>query len=336
MGVKYIFGIIEAAQELNLCETDTHEEVYTIPYRDISAAVSDSPFVDYTTLPKDQVARYLLRHQQVIERVMDSYTVIPMRLGTYAFNASEVEEILSKGYTKFKDIFKEIENKVEMDVVATWNDLNSVIKEIGEGQEIKELKEKLMSKPQGISLEDQIKIGSLMKNILDKERDKLASEMGGILGRVSTDSRVHGLMDDGMIFNIAYLLDKDKKDEFEGMLDELNERYNEKIDFRCVGPLPTYSFYTAEVKRISFEEIEWAKEKLGLDNMASKEEIIKAYRGKAKLYHPDKNSDIPNAERQFNETNRAYRILLEYCQGDFCSFDEREFDQNAIIIRVRG
>ena len=38
---------------------------------------------------------------------------------------------------KFKDIFRKIDNKIEIDVVATWNDLNSVIKEIGEKQEIK-------------------------------------------------------------------------------------------------------------------------------------------------------------------------------------------------------
>ena len=57
-------------------------------------------------------------------------------------------------------------------MVATWNDLNSVIKEIGEKQEIKELKEKMMSKTEGISVEDQIKVGSLIKNILIMQREK--------------------------------------------------------------------------------------------------------------------------------------------------------------------
>ena len=73
---------------------------------------------------------------------MDSYTIIPMKLGTYAFNIKEVEEILNRGYQTLKDMLMKINNKIEMDVVATWNDLNSVIKEIGKGQEIKELKEK--------------------------------------------------------------------------------------------------------------------------------------------------------------------------------------------------
>ncbi len=344
MEAKYIYGIIEVSEEkvFNSYGFATYEEVYVISYQDISAVVSDSELVDYTTLPKNQVARYLLRHQQVIEKIMDLHTIIPMRLGTYAFSIREVEEILSKGYKTFKDILVKINNKIEMDVAAIWSDLNSIIKEIGEGEEIKQLKEKLMSKPEGISMEDQIKIGRLIKNILDKEREKLTSEIWDVLRRLSIDSRAHGLMDDRMILNTAFLIDKEKRAEFERRLSELNELFNERINFRCVGPLPPYSFYTAETKKISCEEVDWARKMLHLGNRATKEEVINAYRNGAKFYHPDKNIGVSNTERQFNEINRAYRILLEYClsaeqagKGDGCLFNEKEFGQNAIIVKVR-
>ncbi|MEW6003295.1 MAG: GvpL/GvpF family gas vesicle protein [Nitrospirota bacterium] len=344
MEAKYIYGIIEASEEklFNSCGFAAYEEVYTIPYQDISAVVSDSQFINYAILPKNQVARYLLRHQQVIEKIMDSHTIIPMKLGTYAFNIREVEEILSKGYQMLKDILAKINNKIEMDVVATWSDLNSIIKEIGKGEEIKALKEKIMSKPEGISMEDQIKIGNLVKNILDKEREKLTSEIWDVLGRVSIDSRSHGLMDDRMILNTAFLIDREKKAEFERRLNELNELFNERINFRCVGPLPPYSFYTVETKKISFEEKDWARKMLRLGNRATKEEVIKAYKNGAKFYHPDKNPGVSDTERRFNEINRAYRILLEYClsaeqagQEDACLFNEKEFGQNAIIVKIR-
>ena len=172
----YLYGIVDTAEEksLGIEGTNAYGEVYTIPHQDISAVVSDSEMVNYTTLVKDVVARYLLRHQQVIEKIMDSYTIIPMKLGTYAFNIREVEEILSKGYTMFKDIFRKVNNKIEIDVVATWSDLNSIIKEIGEEQDVKRLKEESMSKPEGVSFEDQIKIGNRIKNSLDNKRERCA------------------------------------------------------------------------------------------------------------------------------------------------------------------
>ena len=233
MECKYIYGIIKTPEEkvFNTYGFADYEEVYTIPYQDISAVVSDSEFLDYTSFPKDQVARYLLKHQQVIEKIMDSYTIIPMKLGTYAFNIREVEEILSKGHTKFKDIFRKINNKIEMDVVATWSDLNSIIKEIGEEQDVRKLKEESMSKPEGVSAKDQIRIGSLIKNILDNKRERCALEIETELKGVSIDFRKHDLMDDRMIFNIAFLIDKNKKTEFERKLDELNAIFNEKLNF---------------------------------------------------------------------------------------------------------
>ena len=192
-----------------------------------------------------------------------------------------------------------------------------------------------MSKPEGVSAKDQIRIGNLIKNILDNKRERCALEIETGLKDVSIDFRKHDLMDDRMIFNIAFLIDKNKKTEFERRLDELNAIFDEKLNFRCVGPLPPYSFYTAEVKKLPFNDIAWAKEKLGLNDMATKDEIIKAYRSKANLYHPDKNADSPDAEKQFNEIVRAYKILLEYCDGNACLPDGKEFSRNAIIIKVR-
>lgn len=48
---------------------------------------------------------------------------------------------------------------------------------------------------------------------------------------------------------------------------------------------------------------------LGVSRDASKEEIKKAYRAKAKQYHPDLNPDDPVAAAKMNEVNEAYDML---------------------------
>ena len=49
---------------------------------------------------------------------------------------------------------------------------------------------------------------------------------------------------------------------------------------------------------------------LGVSRNASKEEIKKAYRQKAKLYHPDLHPDDPDAGDKMNEINEAYDMLM--------------------------
>ena len=52
-------------------------------------------------------------------------------------------------------------------------------------------------------------------------------------------------------------------------------------------------------------------EVLGIDKNASADEIKKAYRKKAKQYHPDLNPGDKEAEAKFKEANEAYEVLSD-------------------------
>ncbi len=338
---KYIYGVINSNKELFFGPygITACEDVYTIPYRDIAIVVSDSEVIDYTHLLKDSLAKLLVSHQKVVEIIMNmEYAIIPMRLGTFGIDEGEVKSILVKGYPIIKNIFSEIVNKIEINVAVTWGDFNSVLKEVAEEKEIKEMKQRLLSNPQGINTNDQMKVGLMVKNHLGKKREEYAFDIQTSLSKVSKDVRVHELMDDKMVANFAFLIDKTKLESFDSGVEKLNTKFREKLNFRYVGPLPPYSFYTLEIKKLQFEEIDWARKKLGLqDNFATKNEIKKARQTLAVFLHPDKNPDIPGIEKEFDEVvTRAYNILWEYCQGESCSFNEEEFKENSILVKVRS
>jgi hypothetical protein len=335
---RYMYGIIKSdGDEISHHTKGLGAGVYTVPYQDIAAVVSDSEIVDYAHLPKDEAARRLVRHQQVIEKVMEHFfPVIPTRLGTYGVDNDEVRHILAKGYPIIKDIFPKITDKVEIDVVATWSDINLILKKLGEEKEIKEFKQKLLANPEAITIDDQIKIGSMVKDNLDQRREKYALQIHDALGTVSQDFKEHEVMDDTMVSNTAFFIDKANSKNFDNRVEELNANFAEKLNFRCIGPLPPYSFYTLEVKKLQFEEIEWARKKLGLNGLtANRGEIKKAYQRTAFYSHPDKKPDKSGMGKEFNEITRAYKFLLEYCQDDHCSFGQEDFTKYSLIVQIR-
>ncbi|OIN96254.1 hypothetical protein AUJ66_06820 [Candidatus Desantisbacteria bacterium CG1_02_38_46] len=337
---KYIYGIINSAPHFFI--GGGANGTYPISYQDISAVVSDSEIVDYDYILKDTLARLLVRHQEVIERIMGlGYAIIPLRLGTFALNEDEVRDILSKGYSIIKEVLNKTFDKIEIDVAVTWSDFNYVLKEIGEEEKIKEFKQLLLNKKEGVTVDDQMKIGVMVKKTLDEKREKYANKIQVSLSEVSEDIRVHELMDDKMVCNIAFLINKTKQKDFDKKVQDLNNEFAEKLNFRCVGPLPPYSFYTLEVKKMEFEEIDWARKKLGLLNdFTTKDEIKKAHRKQALSFHPDKNPNTPGMEKEFDEVTKAYKIFVDYfkaCEqaGQRSSFKEEEFKKSLILVKLR-
>lgn len=336
---KYLYGIVANGRELRFeaSQAARIKDVYTISYQDISAVVSDCEIVDYKRMPNDAMAKLLVEHQRVIESAMGlGYSVVPVRLGTFAADETGVAGILDRGYNLIKDVLSKTADKVEVDVAATWSDLSSILKDIGEEKNIKEFKETLLSNPSGITVNDQMKVGLMVKERLEEKREKYADEIQAFLGRVSESVKSHELMDDKMVVNTAFLVYRDRQKEFDKKLEELNSQFDEKLNFRRVGPLPPYSFYTLEIRRMQFEQIDWARKKLGLtSDFATKNDIKKAHRLSAFSFHPDTNPNTPRIESKFDDAMKAYKILQDYCQGETCSFDEREFEKNAILVKVK-
>jgi hypothetical protein len=358
---KYIYGVINSSAEQffdideivcfediypfrNTTEvansSETSNRAYTISFQDIAAVVKDSLIVDYSHMPKDTLARLLVSHQQLIEKIMTRHTIIPMRFGTFAESDGEVEQILARGYRTIKDIFERAQNAIEIDVVATINDFNSFLQEVSAEEEIKQLGQLLSSKEGGVTVDDQMRVGVLVKKYLDKRKAGYVEQIQSALSRVCDNFKAHDLMDDKMVLNTAFLLNRSRQKDFERRVEEVNNEFEEKLNFRCVGPLPPYSFYTLEVKRPQFDQIDWAKKRLGLTNdFVTAKDIRKAHRRLALTCHPDKNPDVPDIEKKFDDMTRAYQILLDYYRAsnhtdsdNGCYLNEEAFEENAVLV----
>jgi len=328
----YIYGFINTNEEQNFDYVGIEGgEVYTQPYQDIAAVVSDSPFTQFDSLPKETLFLHLAVYQAVIEKVMKNHYIIPMKFGTVVKGNEEVKRIMKKGYSQITLGAMAMEDRIELDVVAMWNNLDAVLAAIGEEEEIKKFKEEAESKPPDKSLEARISLGKMVKASLDEKRTKCASEILRVLRKKSENLLIHDAMDDSMIMNVAFLITKDDKEIFESKVDQLDERYQDSVDFRIVGPLPPYSFCTFEVRKANFSEISAARKVLGLGEKSTALEIRETYWELSKKFHPDRHPGDADAQKRFENITKAYRLLIDYCDVEQCSFKEEDVTEWLVV-----
>ncbi len=330
---KYIYGILRANGKRNFGVIgigDSPSKVYTVPLQDLSAVVSDSPIRAYHSMTKDKVAQDLFCHQSVIEKVMEKQTILPMKFGTFVEGEKEIAQILKMGYEQFRQTLNSINNKIELDVVAFWNK-DMIFKELAEDKEIKEFKEKIISNPAGPQLDERISLGRLVETSLKKKNLEYAEKIRSTLKENVEDFCTHDNLDSMMILNCSFLLEAKREKEFDEKLNEFDEKYQKKINFRCIGPLAPYSFSTIEVKIIRFDAVDNARKLLGLGEEITPTEIKGAHRKLALRYHPDKNLKGESSGKEFNELNQAYKLLLEYCRSDRCSLRKENVKDSFLI-----
>ena len=356
---KYIYGIIKSSARVYPSPSFgpigiSGAEVYLVGAGDIACIVSDSPPFDYRNKAKEVIAFHLSVYQSVIEKVMSAkggsasggkdYTVLPVKFGTIVEDKNEVRSLLLKGYQEIIESLDKMDNKTEFDVVALWSDFDSVLKEIGEEKEIKVLKAEInaVGTRHAVSLQDGIKIGKLVKVKLDKRRDKileLIQSRSAGLNRIAVDTCNHECLDDKMIMNTAFLIERDKETQFDKLINEIDEKLNKNVNFRCVGPLPPYSFSQVEVKKIGKEALKKGLSILGLEKESSAgvypphlslSAIKDAYRTLARRYHPDMNPKELKGSEQFNELTQAYELLLDYSKG----VENGKVSKNSIVIKL--
>jgi hypothetical protein len=314
-GWKHLYGVTDASESLNLSPIKTENQggkVYAVTYKDLSAVVSNTPFIDFKTMRKDLLVQHLLNHQKIVEGVMDSCSIIPFKFGSLAHTEKEVERILILGYGLFKSLLPWVSERVEFELATTW-DRERIFKVLYEEEpEIQLLQKMIESKPERDALFEKIKLGKLVRQSLLKKRllfkDKILSQLHGC-----TESQCdHDAIDDLMIINTAFLLKKEMKNEFDRRVQQLDHDFSGEVFFKLIGPLPLYSFKCVEIEWSSGNRIRDALSLLGLEENATAADLKTAYYRKGQCLHPDKIGCHSRVSPEFEKVVEAYRLLKQY------------------------
>jgi hypothetical protein len=212
-------------------------ELYTVCFNDLAAVVSNSPIIKYSVSREN-----LIPHERAIEEVMKTYTVLPVRFCTIAEDEEKVKKILEKEYNRFLDLLKDIEDKKELGLKAIFKE-DVIYKDILEKyKDIMVLKEKIATLPSEKTYFQRAEIGEMVEAALQKEKEIYREEILNTLSPLAVEVKTNNTYGERMIINAAFLVEKRKEAEFDQKVNELLDRYGDKMKFKYVGTLPPFNF----------------------------------------------------------------------------------------------
>ncbi|MBI4396203.1 MAG: GvpL/GvpF family gas vesicle protein [Elusimicrobia bacterium] len=287
---------------------------------------------DYRSMKKEEVVPHLMAHQTVLEKILERHTVLPVKFPTVVRNQEEVLSLLEAGEGALSQALEAMESKVELNLVAVWRNLATVFQKISQEADIQQEKAGLAALAEADRPEALRRIGRNVKTHLENFWKEQTKEILEPFKSLALAFEEHAVLDDSMIFNRAFLVERSQLSAFEETLLRADGDYNNQINFRLVGPLPPYSFALVEVQGFQYEDVDAARRLLGLGESADPEEIKQAYRRLAGQYHPDRASagDV-GGDGFFPRLTEARDLLDRYCRDGRKGFGPSEVGKTVLV-----
>jgi hypothetical protein len=244
---EYIYGIVEEPQSRGFSYPGVGDaEVCSINYQRIAAIVSDTEFQEI-----DPTRKNVHAHTVVQDELLKEYNLLPMGFGMIATDKEEVGRLLEKNYQSLVSELNRLAGKIEVELKVFW-DQEAVIKELqGESQELTKLKAKLKAASSPAEAQSLlVKAGKLVERIALEWKTKYAQLVYTILKELSHDAKVNNPMGIRNLLNASFLIEMSRETEFKQEVYKLDSKFQGKVNFKYVGPLPPYNFVNLRLEPV--------------------------------------------------------------------------------------
>jgi hypothetical protein len=242
--LKCIYAILDAANphhHFDLADLKGLDgaAVYAIPYQDISAAVSDLNGHPLTLSP--EVA---LQYENILDRLMTRYSLLPMRFGTLVKNDPAVIAILQKYYPDLIRNLSQVKDKVEYGVKLLW-DLAQISAQIRTRCDNETVPLKGFGRLNEASLHHQYLLKKFQElqfeEALLQKAESVIETIHTPLKELSACSKYQTMITPKIILDATYLVATDQQKTFIHTVQALEDKKPE-VKFLLTGPWPPYNF----------------------------------------------------------------------------------------------
>jgi len=207
------------------------------------AVVSDS-----AAARVDITRENVMGHQHVLDEVLRRADVLPASFGTVAGSDEEVrEKLLRRESVELRDQLEYVHGRVEVGLKVLWDRERLFAEIAAENDQIRALRDSIAGQSPDASYFDRIALGQLTEAAVRVKSRQEADTLLEALESLAVEARLHEDLDDTMLLNASFLVDRARVQEFDARVAGLGERQAGRLVFRLVGSLPPYSFVNLRV-----------------------------------------------------------------------------------------
>jgi hypothetical protein len=233
MSEVHVYGIVRAGDGRPVQDPNVRQVVH----RQVAALVSD---IDRDGLLASRVLR---THWRVLEEAGSNTTVLPVRFGTVmADDRAVVEQYLAPLHDELAAGIAEMDGKVQLTLKGTYREDALMAGIVARSRAIDRLRVEVERLPEAAAYYKRIELGQLVAAEVEATRERDTQHVRQRLEPLAIAVQAEAQSTVKAAFNLAFLVDRGRVDEFSGAVAKLRSEVRDWIDLRYVGPLPPYSF----------------------------------------------------------------------------------------------
>ena len=215
--------------------------VYNISYRDMGIVVS-SHSEQIQNITKD----HILKYEEIVERLMEDFTVLPMRFLTLFNQEEDVLLMMKEHYSDFRVNLDRLRNKVEFGIKVIWSS-ETIKSRIIESFKICNSNLAIPDNSPGKSFVKEKFEKYKIDKEFEEEADRCIAIIDYFFSRFIAEKKLEKLKSDNLLLSASYLIEKEKQKDFREAFEHCRERSRpfptpSDLKFLLSGPWPPYNF----------------------------------------------------------------------------------------------
>ena len=237
----YVFCIIDSGKKI-VFDLESRQ-IFSISHGNIAAIVRNIPADENLNEDLHGYARF---HEQVAERMMKNFTVLPMRLMTVVKDQDAVRYMLARYEKTFQDNFARLAKKNEFGLKVLWPGETVMQSVAVPGKTEKPVV--AGNSPASVYFRKKFDAHK-NEQAFRAEAEKRIAEIDTFFSTLATEKKLRKLQTDKLLLNASYLVPEANQTRFIQAFNEMKTSFPE-YKYLFSGPWPPYNFIVMEQAKL--------------------------------------------------------------------------------------